>query len=130
MGKKHCCSAQTRHFSAQKSHQASTKLVPCVPLAPGRTAGSWCSLMGGMLALILVICEKKKQQNGSERAGESKNVAKTAEILYHQSVKIVVVTLGGMEHIFTAAGRTGSVCPFWKRRCKPLCGEKKVLERV
>lgn len=36
--------------------------------APGRTAGSWCSLMGGMLALILVICEKKKQQNArSER---------------------------------------------------------------
>lgn len=28
--------------------------------APGRAAGSWCSLMGGMLALILVICEKKK----------------------------------------------------------------------
>lgn len=26
--------------------------------APGRAAGSWCSLMGGMLALILVICEK------------------------------------------------------------------------
>ena len=36
--------------------------------APGRAAGSWCSLMGGMLALILVICEKKKQQNArSER---------------------------------------------------------------
>ena len=44
--------------------------------APGRTAGSWCSLMGGMLALILVICEKKKQQNGSERAGESKMLQK------------------------------------------------------
>ena len=24
-----------------------------------------------------------------------------------------------------AAGRTGSVCPVWKRRCKPLCGEKR-----
>ena len=44
--------------------------------APGRAAGSWCSLMGGMLALILVICEKKKQQNGSERAGESKMLQK------------------------------------------------------
>ena len=32
--------------------------------------------MGGMLALILVICEKKKQQNGSERAGESKMLQK------------------------------------------------------
>ena len=68
----------------------------------------------------------KKETAKRQRTGRrEQNVAKTAEILYHQSVKIVVVTLGGMEHIFTAAGRTGSVCPFWKRRCKPLCGEKR-----
>lgn len=43
--------------------------------APGRTAGSWCSLMGGMLALILVICEKetaKRQRTGRRE----QNVAK------------------------------------------------------
>ena len=27
--------------------------------------------------------------------------------------------------VIKEAGRTGSVCPFWKRRCKPLCGEKR-----
>ena len=47
----------------------------CVPCA--RTGG-WQLVQpdGGMLALILVICEKKKQQNGSERAGESKMLQK------------------------------------------------------
>lgn len=37
-GKKHCCSAQTRHFSAQKSHQASTKLFLCTMRPDGRLA--------------------------------------------------------------------------------------------
>lgn len=44
--------------------------------APGRAAGSWCSLMGGMLALILVICEKRNSKtaaNGQERAKCCKN---------------------------------------------------------
>ena len=82
--------------------------------------------MGGMLALILVICEKKKQQNGSERAGESKMLQKQRKLLYHQSVKIVVVTLGGMEHIFYSRRKNWQrFARFWKRRCKPLCGEKR-----
>ena len=43
-----------------------------------RPDGGWQLVQpdGGMLALILVICEKKKQQNGSERAGESKMLQK------------------------------------------------------
>ena len=38
------------------------------------------------------------------------------------------MTLGGMEHIFTAAGRTGSVCPFWKRRCVEKKGARACLK--
>ena len=71
MGKKHCCSAQTRHFSAQKSHQASTKLFLCTMRPDGRLAvgaACWHSSLWSVKKR-----NSKTAANGQERAKCCKN---------------------------------------------------------
>lgn len=97
--------------------------------APGRTAGSWCSLMGGMLALILVICEKRNSKtaaNGQERAKCCKN---SGNIISSECKNSCSDTWWNGSYLYSRR-KNWQRLPVLETPLQAFVWRKKVLERV